>query len=75
MIIGFLTFLSCFRSWVANTQLKGGPEPYPEGSFSDRSVSFLKYSSTKTNPIASSYLVYFVSWMKCAQKCQKIAGC
>jgi len=47
----------------------------PEGSFPDRSFSFLNYSSTKPKVTVSSYLVHFVSWIKCVQKCQKIAGC
>jgi len=47
----------------------------PECSSSDRSVSFLVYSSTKTNSTVSSYQTYFVDWMKCVQKYQKIARC
>ena len=63
---------------------KGGPQPdldstlrkiNPEGSCPDRSVSFLFYSSTTTNPTVSSSVVHFANWMKCVQKCQKIAGC
>ena len=41
----------------------------------NRSVSYLHHSSTKTNLTVSSYLVHFANWMKCAQKCQKTAGC
>jgi len=46
-----------------------------EGSCPDRSVLFLFYSSTRKNPTVSSYLVHFANWMKCVQKCQKIARC
>jgi len=56
----------------------GEGEPFEfflEGSCPDRSVSFLDHSSTKTNPTVSSYLVHFANWMKCVEKCQKIAGC
>jgi len=50
-----------------------GKRNAPEASCLDRLVSFLFYSSTKTNPTVSSYLVHFANWMKCVQKCQKMA--
>jgi len=62
------TFFCPPRTWTLQTN-------NPEGSFPDRSVSFLDYSRTKTNHTVSSYQVHFVTCMKCLQKCRKIAGC
>jgi len=59
------------RTWLLRVDMN---PPKPEDSFPDRFVSFLHYSSTKTNLTVTSYLVNFANWMKYVEKCQKIAG-